>query len=137
MKRTSRLRQRTRLKKQSKQPISRLQRKLWNECRRIIRKRYGNVCYTCGKTGLGGSNWQTGHMWAKASVGAFLKYDLRILRPQCYRCNIHGGGMGADFFLRMWEENGPEYMERLKADRQKTVVAYDHYEKLLKDYEQL
>jgi len=59
----------TKLKKQSKQKISLIQRKLWNECKRIIRARYPNICYTCGAKGLQGSNQHTGHMLAKASVG--------------------------------------------------------------------
>lgn len=125
---------RGKLKKASKQKISTLQVKLWEECKRIIRKKYGNTCYTCGATNLSGSNWHTGHLFAKASLGAFLKYDLRVLRPQCYACNIHRGGMGADFYLKMWEENGAEYMQKLKADRNVSVKAYDHYQKLLEDY---
>ncbi|MCK9370961.1 recombination protein NinG [Candidatus Dojkabacteria bacterium] len=128
---------RGKLHKKSPMKISLLQRKLWDECKRIIRKRYGNVCYTCGRSGLMGSDWQTGHLWAKASLGAFLKYDLRVLRPQCFACNIHRGGMGADFFLRMWQENGAEYMEQLKKDRQVTVKAYDHYLMLLEKYKKL
>lgn len=126
---------RTKLRKQSKQKVSVLQRKIWEHCKRIIRKTHGNTCYTCGQTGLVGSNWQTGHMWAKASLGAFMKYDLRVLRPQCLTCNYHQGGRGADFYLKMWEEKGADYMKQLQKDRQVTVKAYDHYEKILKEYE--
>lgn len=128
---------RSRLKKASKQKISTLQVKLWNECKRIIRARYGNQCYTCGAKDLSGSNWHTGHLFTKASLGAFMKYDLRILRPQCYACNIHHGGRGADFYLKMWEENGAEYMNQLKADRNITVKAYSHYEELLEKYKKM
>ena len=125
---------RTKLKKQSKQKVSLLQRKLWEECKRIVRRDHGNICYTCGATGLSGPNWHTGHMWAKASLGAYLKYDLRLLRPQCYKCNIHYGGNGAIFYKKMLEEYGPEYMSQLEMSRQVLVKAYDHYEKLLAEY---
>jgi hypothetical protein len=125
------------LKKKSKQKISTLQVKLWNECKRIIREKYGNTCYTCGATNLSGSNWHTGHLFAKASLGAFLKYDLRVLRPQCYNCNINQGGRGADFYSKMLEENGETYMWILAEDRKKTVKAYDHYEQLLEKYRNL
>lgn len=125
---------RTPLKKKSKQKISTLQVKLWEECKRIIRARYPNTCYTCGKSGLSGSNWHTGHLWPKASLGAFLKYDLRVLRPQCYNCNINLGGNGAVYYAKMLEENGQEYMTQLEAEKQITVKAYDHYEKLLAEY---
>lgn len=122
------------LRKKSKQKISVIQRLLWNECKRIIRKKYGNICYTCGRTNLNGSNWQTGHLWSKASLSAYLKYDLRVLRPQCYNCNINRGGMGADFYLKMWETEGVSYMRKLEADRKKTVKAYDFYLGLLEKY---
>lgn len=123
------------MRKRGKQPISRIQRKLWELCKQIIRKRYGNSCYTCGTTGLAGSNWQTGHLWAKASLGAYMKYDLRILRPQCAVCNLWRGGMGADFYRRMEKEKGKEYMQQLERDRRKTTKAYDHYARILEQYQ--
>jgi len=76
-------------------------------------------------------------MWAKASLGAFLKYDLRVLRPQCYNCNINQGGRGADFYKRMLEEIGKVEMEKLEKDRQVTVKAYDFYLELLTKYQNL
>jgi len=76
-------------------------------------------------------------MWAKASLGAFLKYDLRILRPQCYFCNINCGGRGAEFYARMLSEIGEEKMKELEQDRQKTVKASDFYAQLLVEYENM
>ncbi len=125
------------MKKKSKQKISVIQRKIWEHCKRIIRKRYGNSCYTCGAKGLSGSNWHTGHLLAKASVGAFLKYDLRILRPQCYNCNINLGGAGAIFIENMRQINGDEYVDQILKDRNITVKAYDFYVELLAKYEVL
>ncbi len=125
----------SKLRKRGKQSISKIQRKLWQLCKEIIRKQHGNACYTCGASGLTGSNWHTGHMWPKASLGAWLKYDLRVLRPQCYNCNINRGGMGADFWVRMVRENGQEYMDNLKSERQVTVKAYEHYISLIPKYE--
>lgn len=128
---------RGRLRKQSKQSLSLIQRKIWQECKRIIRKKYGNVCYTCGAVGLSASNWHTGHLFPKASVGAFLKYDLRILRPQCYNCNINLGGNGANFYRKILEKEGQAYLDQILKDRQITVKAYDHYLKLLEEYKKL
>lgn len=124
----------TPLAKKGKQKISKIQRTLWELCKQIIRKRHGNVCYTCGQTGLVGSNWHTGHLWAKASLGAILKYDLRVLRPQCYNCNINHGGAGADFYKKLLNEIGVNEMVKLELDRQKTVKAYDHYLELIEKY---
>ena len=123
------------LKKKSKVKISVVQRKLWELCRRILKARYTNTCYTCGQMGLVGSNHQAGHLWPKASLGAFLKYDLRVLRPQCFRCNIHLGGNGAVFYSRILKEIGPKAMAKLEADRRVSVKAYDHYLKLIEDYQ--
>ena len=115
------------LKKQSKMKISLLQRKIWDLCRQIANVIYSPDCYTCSQKGLVGSNKQLGHMWAKASLGANLKYDLRILRWQCWLCNIHRGGAGADFYARMLKENGQVYMDSLQKERQISVKAYDYY----------
>lgn len=125
------------LRRLGKQKISIVQRKLWKLCKEITRKKYGNTCYTCHQMGLSGVNWHTGHLWAKASLGAYLKYDLRVLRPQCYNCNINRGGMGADFYQRMLIEIGEEKMAQLQRDRQVIVNAMDHYQKLISEYEKI
>lgn len=128
---------RTAIKKVSKQPIAKIQKKLWELCRVIIKKWYGNTCYTCGKTRLSKHNRHTGHFIPKASCGAYLKYDLRNLRPQCYHCNINLGGNGAEFYKRMVEREGQEYVDQLFRDKQKTVKAYDHYLMLISEYESI
>lgn len=127
----------TPLKKKSKQSISKIQRQIWELCKTIIRKKYGNVCYTCGTQNLQGSNWHTGHLLAKASLGAYLKYDLRVLRPQCYKCNIHHGGNGAIFIENMRQKEGDEYVNLILLDRNKSVKAYDHYVEILGKYQEL
>jgi hypothetical protein len=127
----------SKLKKVSKQPISKIQKLLWIECKRIIRARYKHDCYTCDAKNLSGSNLQTGHMIAKASLGAYLKYDLRLLRPQCMLCNIHRGGMGAMFIENMRRIEGDEYVNQILKDRQITIKAYDHYVELLEKYKQV
>lgn len=124
-------------RKPKKISISKLQKLLWVECKRIIRNRYGNVCYTCGKTGLVGSDWHTGHFLPKGACGAFLKYDLRNLRPQDYFCNINMGGAGAQFYVELVKREGQAYVDQLFIDKQKLVRAYDHYSMLLEQYKAL
>ena len=126
----------TKLKKVSKQPISKIQKLIWAECRRI-KDRESVDCYTCGVKNLQGSNKQLGHMWAKASIGALLKYELDILEWQCARCNIWGGGMGADFYKRKLSEIGKKRMNELEAARNYSVKAYDYYVELLAKYKEL
>lgn len=126
------------LRKKSKSNTKKLQDELWELCKQITRLRYGNRCYTCHRTGLVGSNWHTGHMWAKASLPALLKYDLRILRPQCYFCNVNCGGRGAEFYARMCEEQGKEYMDSLSMERNNLIKADEiFYKNKISEYKNI
>jgi len=62
-------------------------------------------------------------MWPKASLSAHLKYDLRVLRIQCYRCNINLGGQGAIFHANMLKEIGTKKMAELEKERQILIKA--------------
>lgn len=126
---------RTALKRKSKSPQRKLEDDLWTECRRIIEEQYGTDCYTCLAKHLQGSNKQLGHVpWPKATLGAFLKYDIRLLRYQCFMCNINRGGMGAEAYKRMLKEEGKVYMDKLEHDRTILVKSTDWYTKLLREY---
>lgn len=100
-------------------PEKLLKKKLWQLCKVIIRAKYGNDCYTCGKSGLVGSNWHTGHFIPSATCGLYLRYDLRNLRPQCFDCNINLGGNGSAFYRRLMADEGSDYVERLFEDKQR------------------
>jgi len=124
------------LRKKSKSNIKKLQDKLWELCKQITRLRYGNVCYTCGKTGLIGSDWHTSHFIPKASVGAYLKYDLRILRPSCYHCNINLGGNGAEYYRRMVLEIGQKQVDKIFDDKRISIKADEiWYKEKILEYE--
>lgn len=127
------VRKTVKLRKVSKQPISLIQRKLWEECKRIIRAKYPPVCYTCGKL-VSGSNDHTAHFIPKSVCGANLKYDLRNLRRCCYYCNINLGGNGAMYYKKMVEVEGQDYVDKLFEDKKVIVKAYDHYFNLLDKY---
>lgn len=112
------------VKKSSKNSqIKRLKTNLWELCKQITRLKYKNVCYTCGKTGLEGSSWQTGHFIPSSVGGAYLRYELRNLRPQCYYCNINLGGNGATFYKNLVEREGQEYVDQIFKDKQITIKA--------------
>lgn len=131
------------IKKQSKQKLSVIQRDLWQHCRRIqgvrLAKPDGSVdCYTCGAINLQGSNRQLGHVpWPKATLSAFLKYDFRLLRWQCFRCNINFSGLGGVAYPKMEKEFGKEFMEQLERDRLISVKASDFYLELLEKYSKI
>lgn len=125
---------RGKLKRKSKSETRKVQDLLWQECRRLIFKKYGNTCYTCGATGLLAGNCQLGHCISSSTCGAFLRYDLRNLRPQCMYCNIHCGGNGAIYYRNLVNEVGQEEVDKLFQDKQKIVNALDHYKLLLEEY---
>lgn len=125
------------VKRKTKTPEKKNQEKLWELCKQITRLRYGNTCYTCGKTGLFGSSWQTGHFIPNAVGGAFLRYNLRNLRPQCYHCNINLGGNGSIFYHKLVEMEGKRYVNQLFKDKLKSVKANDHYLNLIPFYEKI
>ena len=120
--------------------LSQLERTLWELCKRITRKRYKH-CYTCPQRDLVGANAQTGHYYPKGALGAKLKYDLRILRLQCYNCNINFGGMGAVYRENMKREIGAEAEQKLynecASSKGKPIKARDYYIKLIEEYRKL
>ncbi len=91
-----------------KPSLKQLQVKIWDECKRIIKLRYGNDCYTCDAKNLTGSNRHTGHLIPKKYLPYQFKYDLRFLRPQCYNCNMNLGGMGALYLSNLLSESEGE-----------------------------
>jgi len=89
-----------------------LEKMLWEECKRIIRLRYPNTCYTSGAMNLTGTNWHTGHGKSKGELPIRYKYDLRNLRPQSYHANINLGGMSDIFIAKLErEEEGLQFLE--------------------------
>lgn len=108
-------------------PEKLMKKKLWELCRIIIRNIYGNTCYTCGKTELQGSNLHTGHFIPSSICGANLRFDLRNLRPQCYRCNINLGGNGTAFYHRLVDDCGQAYVDKLFQDKKIVIKADIHF----------
>lgn len=88
-----------------------------------------------------GANAHCGHYFPKGALGAILKYDLRVLRLQCMRCNYFMGGMGGVFRENMRNEIGVEAEQKLyndcTASKGKPIKAKDHYINLIRSYEQI
>ncbi len=121
--------------------IGKLQKVLWQECRRVADILYPpkngvSYCFTCSRP-VSGSNKQLGHFLAKSVCGAFLKYDMRNLRWQCYFCNINLGGNGAVFYRKLVETEGKKYVDQLFQEKQKITKAYDHYLIQLEKYRRI
>lgn len=103
--------------RKKKTDIKKLKEKLWELCKQIVRKRDGNVCIICGKQGLEGSGWHTGHFIASSTCGAFLRYNLRNLHSSCYYCNINLGGNGALFLIALEDIYGRQFVDNILRDR--------------------
>lgn len=106
--------------------LSKLKKKLWELCRALQIKAYGATCYTCGKTGLEGSNLHLGHFIPSSVCSVQLRYSLDNLRPQCYRCNIHLSGNWIAYEENLKREKGDDFVAYLKDTNQKTKgLQYD------------
>lgn len=128
------------IRKQSNTPVAKLKRKLWNLCRELTRDVYGNICFTCGRSGLEGSNWQTGHFITSSTCSTELRYDIKNLRPQCYHCNINLSGNWQIYEQRLIDTESQEYVNELKSRNQKTKgLKYDSlwFEFKIKEYQDL
>lgn len=126
--------------RKSKSDLQKLKKALWDECRRITRARHGNTCYTCGKTGLEGSNWQTGHFISSSICSVALRYHLDNLRPQCYNCNINKSGFWTAFEDHLVRDFGKGFPEILKElNRNTKGLQYDilYYQDKLDEYKRL
>lgn len=130
---------RSTLRKKSKTSVAKLKNKLWELCRKVALILYPHKCFTCDTPlQAGTSNMQLGHFIPSSTCGAFLRYDLRNLRWQCMRCNVHGGGQGAIFYKRLVETEGQEYVDTLFQDKQKIVKAdAQFYEDLIEKAENI
>lgn len=119
MKRTP-LRRKTPLKRKSSKPklptVRSLEQKVWELCKQITRKRYGNTCYTCGKTDLTPYQSHTGHFRKKSILPMQMKYDLRLLRIQCPGCNLFQDGNEGAYAIQLLKDEGPEYLLKLDED---------------------
>ena len=122
--------------------IGKIQKLLWIECKRIVRQTYIKKdgtwdCFTCGRLINEPAKAQTGHFIANSICGAYLRYDLRNLRIQCYNCNINAGGNGAMYYKCMVAEKGQEYVDTIMEDKQKSIKAYDRYQEQLQEYKEM
>lgn len=134
--RKSLLKKRPKPHKRKKLPeLRKLRKQLWELCKQLTRLKYGNACYTCGAVELQGANWHTAHFLARSVCGLFLRYDLRNLRPSCYRCNVSLSGNIAEYYRHLVEAEGQAYVDQLFADKKRqTKETRQFYEDLIEKY---
>lgn len=131
------------LRKKSKTPQAKLKEELMAVAKRIVKKRDGKVCCTCGATELEGKNRHAGHFIRDSVGGVELRYHLKNIHVQCFRCNIILGGNEAEYYRFMIGRYGQEEVDeifKIKNETHKwTEVDYrnkiKHYQQLEKEYD--
>jgi hypothetical protein len=137
---------RRKLPKKAKYNLAKRKEKLWELCKLVIRAKYPNVCYTCGKPGLQGSDWHTGHGKPKGALPLRYQFDIRNLRPQCMHDNKNLGGCSDIFIAKMEREpDGLAFLQEScryydgqwhirKEETMGSIEAREFVEKLIADY---
>jgi len=96
--------------------IKYLERKVWTECKRIVRNKHIHTCISCGEENLEGKNLQTGHLFREKFLPFQMKKDLRLLRPQCINCNLYRKGNEAWFATNLIRQEGADYLLDIAED---------------------
>lgn len=95
--------------------IKSLEAKVWKECVRIIRKKYDHTCIACSKP-CQGKNLHTGHYFRKKFLPLQMKYDLRLLRPECSYCNLRLFGNLEWYTINLIKQQGADYLLDIAED---------------------
>jgi hypothetical protein len=92
--------------------IKTLEGRVWKLCKEIIRAKYPHVCISCGKN-VEGSSLHTGHYFRKRYLPLPMKYDLRLLRPQCSYCNLRLHGNLEWYTVGLLKSHTAEYIMQI------------------------
>lgn len=104
--------------------ISKLKKDLWKLTSQYVRLSHSDSngyvkCVTCGII-KHYKEMQAGHFIPQAQGNA-VKFDLRNIHPQCYRCNINLGGNGPEYYPFMLNTYGQEVVDELRFKSNTTV----------------
>jgi len=109
--------------------------KFWTEFSKYIRKRDDYRCFTCDNKG-DGKGMHAGHFIPRACGGLSLYFHENNVHAQCYRCNINLGGNGAEYYRRMVDVYGREFVEELFRLRDTGFKKFsiEEYQELIEEY---
>lgn len=124
---------------------STIKKKAWDWCSKYIRLKHSDkngfvACYTCGKIMFwqSGNQMQAGHGFS--GRGNSILFEEKILRPQCYSCNVGKYGNLDVFHAKLIKEYGPKFLDQM--NKQKNILKQftlkeiteicGHYKKLYK-----
>ena len=93
-----------------------IQKNIWAECRRIKNVKQATTCFICSSDLTKAKSRQLGHLIPKTFLPTQMKYDLRLLEPCCYYCNINCGGNGFVFGEKMKQKYGHQFILEIYND---------------------
>ena len=108
-------------KKKKRTPYQIAKDKAWEVFSEYIRRKYANsegycTCITCGKVAYWkAEGMQAGH--AFGGRGNSIIFEERVVRPQCFRCNMHLSGNPDEYHkwvVKQYGEDGYYELLRLK-----------------------
>tara|TARA_R100000963_G_C4590723_1_gene68007 strand:- start:111 stop:515 length:405 start_codon:yes stop_codon:yes gene_type:complete len=93
-------------------------------------------CYTCGIKKYWEKDYmQNGHFISRRHM--ILRYSEKNCRPQCYGCNVRGGGKQYQFAINLNKEYGYNIAEKLLHESRKTAkFSNDELVSLINRYEE-
>jgi hypothetical protein len=125
------------------QKVSTEKKKAWDYCSKYIRLHYADrngfvACYTCGTIKFW-KEMQAGH--GIGGRGSSILFEEKILRPQCYSCNVRKYGNTDIFHAKLIKEYGPKFLDKML--KQKNILKqfslkeiteiHDKYKKLYEE----
>ena len=125
-------------KKKAAPSISKLKAKLWPLVSLYVRRSAAGsngyvACVTCGGVYLV-AQIHAGHFVPQAR-GNSVKYDLRNIHPQCFRCNINLGGNPSAYAVYMLDRYGEQVIRELERRAHDTVkYSRGDYEAMIEDF---
>lgn len=109
--------------------LSKLKKWVWKAFSDYVRERDNWTCFTCGKQAKG-SAMHAGHFVSR--VRSATMFDEKNVHAQCYACNIHKSGNGAEYAARIIELYGKEtFDDILFRSRQTHKFTYEELEGIL------
>lgn len=120
----------------AKSKLKKLKDKCWKLCSQYTRLKYAKndkvQCYTCGIV-KPVKKMQAGH-GISGRTNSIL-FEDKVLRPQCYGCNVGRGGNYEVFVLKLIQEYGEEGYKKLLAQKfQAKKFTIMELEELIEEY---
>lgn len=118
--------------------VKQLERKLREIFYPLIKKRDGNICFSCGKENLSGRAWHAGHYCKAELCNMIYRYDERVIHSQCSNCNIWLRGNTIEYRKKLIEKFGETYVTELETEYNKklpmTFNSREYLESLIEKY---